>query len=160
MAEAGWNEFNVAMAGVGAALAGLIIVAMSVNLEPIIKAKTLPSRAAASIATLVLAVAAACLGLMPNQPIWILGLEVLIGAIVVWVIEGRAALLIVRAPDVPGYRIFKVAVGVLPLTLITLGAVLLVASVGSGFTFVALGSVLAVAGAVLFAWVALIEILR
>lgn len=35
---AGWTEFDVAMAGAGAALAGLIIVAISVNIEPMLQA--------------------------------------------------------------------------------------------------------------------------
>jgi hypothetical protein len=93
-AGAGWADFNVAMAGAWAALAGLIIVAISVNLEPLLQGKTLPSRAAASIATLVLAISAACLGLMPAQPVWLLGLEIVIGAVIVWAIEARTIFLI------------------------------------------------------------------
>jgi len=50
-----WTDFNVAMVGATAALAGLLIVAMSVNIGEIMKSVTLPPRAAASIAALVMA---------------------------------------------------------------------------------------------------------
>ena len=40
-ALAEWSEFNVAMAGASAALAGLVIVAASVNIDKIIRARTL-----------------------------------------------------------------------------------------------------------------------
>jgi hypothetical protein len=156
----GWTDFNVAMAGAGAALAGLIIVAISVNLDPIIAAKTLPSRAAASIATLVLAIAAACLGLMPDQPGWLLGLELVIGAAFVWVIEARSAFLISRDQSRADERLLKIGVGVAPLCVMTVGALMLLLGNTGGSYGIALGSVLAVAGAVLFSWIALIELRR
>ena len=45
-----WSEFNVAMVGATAALAGLVIVASSVNIAEIIKSATLTARLAAAIA--------------------------------------------------------------------------------------------------------------
>ena len=42
----GWTDFNVAMVGATAALAGLLIVAMSVNIAEIMKSPTLLARAA------------------------------------------------------------------------------------------------------------------
>jgi len=40
------------------------------------------------------------------------------------------------------------------------GAVLLIAWTGTGYVWVAAGAVLAIIGAVLFSWIALVEILR
>ena len=40
-----WSEFNVAMAGATAALAGLVIVAASVNIGEIVKSRTLTALA-------------------------------------------------------------------------------------------------------------------
>jgi hypothetical protein len=148
------------MAGAGAALAGLIIVAISVNLEPILAAKTLPSRAAASIATLVLAIAAACLGLMPDQPVWLLGPELVVGAGFVWVIEARSAFLMSRDQSHLGDRLLKISVGIVPLCCLTVGALLLLLGHAGGSYGVAIGSILAVVGAVLFSWIALIELRR
>jgi hypothetical protein len=159
-AGASWADFNVAMAGAGAALAGLIIVAISVNLEPLLQGKTLPSRAAASIATLVLAISAACLGLMPGQPVWLLGLELMIGALIVRVIEARTIFLIAHDGASTGERLLKVGVGALPLAVISAGALLLLLGDSDGTYAVAIGSLLAIVGAVLFSWIALIELRR
>ncbi|PPG40457.1 hypothetical protein [Pseudoclavibacter sp. RFBA6] len=49
-----WGSFFVATVGAGAALAGLIMVPMSVNVATIIKITTMPSRAGATIASLLL----------------------------------------------------------------------------------------------------------
>ena len=92
----GWTEFNLAIAGAGAALAGLIIVAMSVNIREILQTATIPARAAASIGALMLGVTASCLALIPRQPLWALGLEILVGTAVATWLELTAARAIVR----------------------------------------------------------------
>ena len=61
-----WSEFNVAMVGATAALAGLVIVASSVNIAEIIKSATLTARLAAAIASLVLAIVVTGMGLVPD----------------------------------------------------------------------------------------------
>ena len=61
-----WSEFNVAMVGATAALAGLVIVASSVNIAEIIKSATLSARLAAAIASLVLAIVVTGMGLVPD----------------------------------------------------------------------------------------------
>ncbi|PZU28899.1 MAG: hypothetical protein DI577_09585, partial [Microbacterium sp.] len=60
-----WHEFNVAMLGATAALAGLVIVAASVNITVIIAAPALTSRLASAIAGLVLAIVVCAVGLIP-----------------------------------------------------------------------------------------------
>ena len=45
-----WADFFVAAAGASAALVGLVIVALSVNLDRIISEQQLPSRGGATIA--------------------------------------------------------------------------------------------------------------
>ena len=62
-----WSEFNVAVAGAGAALGGLLIVALSVNIKTIAESRGLAARAAASIAALILGVALCCAALIPGQ---------------------------------------------------------------------------------------------
>jgi hypothetical protein len=157
----GWSDFNVAVAGAGAALAGLLIVAMSVNIVEILKTVTLPVRAGSSIGALVLAVAASCLALIPGQPVWLLGMAVLAGAAVVWLIEVFAARAILREEGQrPAFRAIKILIGSLPPAAFTVGAVLLVAGAGGGYVWVAAGSVLSIISAVMFSWIALVEILR
>ena len=156
-----WTDFNLAIAGAGAALAGLLIVAMSVNIAEILKTATLPARAGASIGSLTLGLAASCLGLIPGQPTWLLGLEILAGVALLWLLEVFAVRAILREEGQnAANRVMKTVVGILPPVAFTAGAVLLVAGVDTGYVWVGVGSVLAIVGAVLFSWIALVEILR
>ena len=165
----GWTDFNVAMVGATAALAGLLIVAMSVNIGEIMKTDTLPSRAAAAIATLVVAIVATALGLVPGQPHWLYGVEVLAATLLACALEANAIRKILREPGTGGgTRFAKSVVGLLPLAGFAIGSVLLIvggagaglALVGAGLGFIAAGSVLAVATAILYAWIVLVEVLR
>jgi len=63
-----WSEFSVAMVGAAAALAGLVIVAASVNIAKIIAfgGGSLIARLASGIASLVLALVASGLALIPG----------------------------------------------------------------------------------------------
>lgn len=164
MSEAldGWSEFNVAMVGATAALAGLLIVAMSVNIGEIMKSSTLPPRAAASIATLVLAIVAGAFGLMPGQGDVAYGIEVIVGAAIASVFQVHAMRVIARDdPSSRFDRIGKSIAGMLPIAGFLLGGALIVAgSAPAGLIAVAVGSVLAVVVAILMAWVVLVEVLR
>jgi len=164
MSEAldGWTDFNVAMVGATAALAGLLIVAMSVNIATIMTSATLPPRAAASIASLVLALVAGAFGLVPGQPAVAYGVEVLVATLIAGVFQWHAIRVIVRKDPVStGDRVAKSAAGVLPVGAFLVGAVLMLAgSPGAGLVAVGVGAVLAVIAAILMAWVVLVEVLR
>ena len=166
----GWTDFNVAMVGATAALAGLLIVAMSVNIEKIMMSTTLPPRAAASIATLVLALVAGAFGLVPAQPEIAYGVEVLVAALGAAVFQVHAVRVIAgehrgqvhdRFAATFGGRFAKALVGMLPIAAFLVGAVLILAgSAEAGLVAIAIGSVLAVITAILIAWVVLVEVLR
>ncbi|MDQ0736996.1 hypothetical protein [Arthrobacter agilis] len=164
MAEslAAWSDFNVAMVGATAALAGLLIVAMSVNISAILDSTALPARAAAAIGTLTLAIVVGAIGLAPAQPAWAHGLEVLAAFLVVLGLELHAIRLIVAEPDRPaGERGVKLVAGVLPLVPFAAGAALLLGGVPvAGLAWLAVGCVLAIVGGIMFSWVALVEVLR
>lgn len=157
-----WSEFNVAMAGATAALAGLLIVAMSVNVREVLEGATLPARAAAAIATLVLALTVCCLGLIPEQSLPALGLEVLATTAVGWAFQVHAIRMIfLRDPHMqPRTRVPKAAIGAIPLIAYTVGGALLLAETTAGLVLIAAGGILAVIAAVTFAWVVLVEVLR
>ncbi|GAA1821857.1 hypothetical protein [Agromyces salentinus] len=166
MAEAldQWSEFNVAMLGATAALAGLLIVAMSVNIEAIMKSGTLPARAAASIATLVLAIATTALALAPGQPGWAFGLEVLAASIVVVGFAIHAARTISQDEVHRGTareRFAKSAAALLaPFVYLAGGILLLAGATTAGLWLLAVGAIAAIATSILLAWVVLIEVLR
>lgn len=156
-----WKDFGVAMAGVSGALAGLLIVAMSVNIEVVIASKSLPARAGASIATLVLTAIAACLLLVPGVSGQVYGVAVLVGTAIVWLFEANAIRRVVSSasPGAPS-RSGVIASGLLPLVAFTIGGVLLAAGLAAGMVGVLVGCILAIASGVLISWVALVEVRR
>ncbi|THG31372.1 hypothetical protein E6C70_13880 [Glaciibacter flavus] len=157
----GWSDFNVATAGATAALAGLIIVAMSVNIKEAIQAETIPSRVAAAIAGLVLALVASLAALAPAQPVWALGLELLVPTLAAGTLQWRASgHIMAETTAPPGWRLPKVALGWLPIAAYLVASVTLMAGAPWGYGFAAAGGILAIISSVLLAWVVLVEILR
>jgi len=71
LAEA-WKDFFGTAAGASATLVGLVIVAISVNLQRIIQQPQLPSRGGATVAALVLILVTSMAELIPQSgPYWI-----------------------------------------------------------------------------------------
>lgn len=156
----GWSEFNVAIAGAAAALAGLIIVALSVNIGKVIESPTLTSRAAASISSLIVAVLATAIGLIPGQPVWAIGAELVVPVAAAAVMEAVAIRRIATAPGWVRARVGKVATGLVPVLAFAVGTVMLLLGAPSGFAAIAVGCLTAIVSSVIYAWVALVEVLR
>ncbi len=162
-AFAEWSEFNVAIAGAGAALGGLLIVALSVNIRQIAESRGLAARAGASVAALILGVVLACLALIPDQALWGFGVQVLAGAAVGGVLAGLAARAIRKDDSRDAFHKYDaqhIAAFTIPLVLFAVGGVLLACSLPAGLVVVAAGTIVALIGAALFSWIALVEILR
>ncbi|WP_417510412.1 hypothetical protein, partial [Microbacterium sp.] len=123
-ALAEWSEFNVAMAGASAALAGLVIVAASVNIDKIIHAGTLTARLGAAIASLVLALVASGAALIPRLDLLGYVIVVLACTLVAGAFQVHAMRVIMRdrAPEQRG-RAAKSALGYLPIAAYLPGAV-------------------------------------
>lgn len=155
-----WTDFFVAMAGAGSALAGLIIVAMSVNIQKIIELQGVSDRGGATVGLLILVVVTAAVSLIPDQPLLALGLEILVfglGALVLIVIAARA-----MYADVERRRqnLRKISVFFLQVLPFLIGAVLLMTGNEVGLYWVAAGTVFVFIGSTANAWVLLVEILR
>lgn len=158
---AGWGEFYVAIGGAGAALAGLVMVGISINLDQILAQRALPARAAAAIGSLILVVMVAGVGLIPGQPAWILGLEILAGTLVASAQHGIAIARMASEAKNPGPTLAGRSVLAAPqLVPLIIGSILLITSTTSGLYWVAAGMLLLIIGSVLAAWVLLIEIRR
>ena len=157
MAE--WHEMFVAAAGAAAALAGLVFVAVSINVERILSFHGLPERALQTILLLLAAVVVSLISLIP-QSIEALAVELLvvgIGLCAGVFIVTRAAF---DTGGNPRWLISRVGV-LLPGSVPYLVAgVSLLAGTGGGLAWVALGLVGGMVGAVSNAWVLLVEILR
>jgi hypothetical protein len=157
-----WSDLFVATAGAAAALAGLIIVAMSVNVKTILAIPGMTSRAASTIAGLTLIVVVSCAGLFPLQPTWVLGVEIAVASAVVLVVSVHSLVRIFRdrRDRSPVEVIGKGLLIAVPVALTLAGGLLLCASELGGLYVVGASMLLIVSAAVTNAWVLLIEILR
>ncbi|MGX5680155.1 hypothetical protein [Schumannella luteola] len=155
---ADWSDLFVAAAGASAALAGLIIVAMSVNIEVIVRYPTLPSRAGSTIAVLVLSTIASLLGLIPELPSQYLGAAIILFSLVCLVFAIGSTVGLVRTSPLSG--ILKGAVLIVPVLGFVIGGAILVAGVLAGLYVVVAGMLLGFVGTVLNAWVLLVEVRR
>jgi hypothetical protein len=156
-----WTDFNVAMAGATAALAGLVIVAASVNIAEIVKARSLTSRLGAAIASLVLAILGSGSGLIPSIPPSVYGVVVIVcaaGASVFAVAATRQ----VYANNHPENRAKagKAVVAFFAPVLYAAGGIALVSGLGFGLVMLAVGAFSAIVTALLVSWIVLVEVLR
>src|ERR1700733_14805165 len=81
-----WTTFFSAEAGASAALTGLLFVAVSINLSQIISTSLLTARAAKALLTLAGVLLTATLCLVPAQPSLLLGSELALTGLILWVI--------------------------------------------------------------------------
>ena len=156
-----WKDFNVAMAGAPGALAGLAIVAASVNIGDIVKDNSLTARLASGVVTLVLALIASAVGLVPGLSLAGYGIAVLAATLVAagfHVVASRQIFL--NKDPMNRLRPVKAAVGFVPLMSYLAGAMLLLTDNTSGLTYLAIASILAIISALLVSWVVLVEVLR
>ncbi|GAA1533485.1 hypothetical protein HD600_001885 [Microbacterium ginsengiterrae] len=156
-----WSDFNVAMAGASAALAGLVIVAASVNIDKIIRAGTLTARLGAAIAALVLALVASALGLVPRLDLTWYGIILLVCAVAAGMFAVHAMRVLIRDND-PEQRArgAKAVLGFLPVAGYLAAGVALIAGSPVGLVLTAVGCLLAVVAAIVMSWVVLVEVLR
>ena len=73
-----WSTFFAAQVGAGAALTGLVFVALSINLKQILSFPGLPSRSAEAIILLMQPVIVGALVLIPEQRLVAVGIEILV----------------------------------------------------------------------------------
>jgi len=154
-----WTDLFVAVAGASAALAGLLFVAVSINLERIVGEEGLTERALEAVLMLVGVLVMAIIGLIPGQSRGVLGAELFVTA-------GALAFAVLRPIRVvpengPRYYVasrwaLRLA-GTVPLII---GAGSVMNGDGGGLYWVVAGMVFAILAAVANAWVLLVEILR
>ena len=159
---AAWEPFFSAMIAAAAALTGLLFVAVSINLDRILKGgKFLPARAAETLATLLLVVAISALTLVP-QGTRLVGLEILIIVVPMLVVTVRNQLAQRRRnPNDPLlWTISRMASTGLAAIPCTIAGLSLAVGWGGGLYWLAPTALLGIVGAVYNAWVLLVEIVR
>jgi hypothetical protein len=160
---AAWAPAFTAIAGSSAALTGLLFVAISINLGPIIKGPALVPRAVEVLVLLTAVLVMSTLLLMPAMAAGGVGVEVLsitlLAEVFVTVIQVRS---IGRLPSTVGPRNFALRVfgGQVGLILLLIGGVSLLAQSGGGLYWVVPGMAFAMVSAIIGAWILLVEIVR
>lgn len=155
-----WHDFFLGTIGASAALTGLLFVAISINLEQILKFPQLPGRAAGTLGILVSSLVVSGFGLAPGQTNRALGIEIAAaGAIVavqaLWVTHGK------ETPNEPrAWVVEHLATLLLPSIALIAGGVSLAAGKGGGLYWVLAGILFAFVSASINGWVLLVEIKR
>ena len=157
-----WANFFVAEVGAAAALSGLIIVAISINLRRILSFPQLPGRAAEMLILLVGALTACSFALMPGQPLKVLGGEILGAGLLM-----TGAPLVIQARQLPVMKtqpltwwIWRSLIGVCAGLPVLIGGCVLISGASAGLYGLAAGVLVTFAATVWNAWVLLVEILR
>ena len=158
-----WHDLFVAVAGASAALAGLLFVAVSINVDRIVKYEGLPERGIEALAMLLAPLVVSIAGLLPGQSHVALGIELLLTS-------GALTLLLISVPvtsDFPdeveapaNYRLGRELIRSTGTVLLLIGAVAELVGVIGGLYWIAAAIVALILGAVVNAWVLLVEILR
>jgi modulator of FtsH protease len=164
MGETGWADFFVATMGAAAALTGLVIVAISINLKQILRFKQLPGRAAEALCILAGAMSAAGIALIPHQKLTAFGFEIVcVGAAVCFASiynQIKAYLILRKLKQMQtSWWLARIPVGFTGMPLL-IGGALMVAGADAGAYWIAAGVLISLVVGVQVTWVLLVEILR
>ena len=159
---AGWENFLMAEVGASAALTGLILVGLSLNLNKILEHPALPGRAFQALFVLLSVVIVTTLMLLPNLTLTAIGIELLVAGLALWI-----AMIVL---DVDTYRkterqyrgsqLHSTVFGQLAMLSYVVGGVWVLSSGAGGLYWLAPAVLLSFVKAMLDAWVLLIEINR
>jgi hypothetical protein len=157
-----WVEFGVALAGAAAVLAGLVFVAVSINLEKVLEVRGLPGRAGESIVMFGGVLILSFSLLMPGQSRVAVGVELLVGGGLL-----AALLLLIALPGLNrpttqplSWRITRIVVVLAVSVPVIVAGVSMLVKWGGGLYWLAAAFALALAAGIANAWVLLVEVVR
>jgi modulator of FtsH protease len=148
------------MAGATAALAGLLFVAISINLGEILKSRALPARAASALATLIIALVASTFALVPGQSRTVLGTELLVVCGLAGLVMLGLRATVDRSDQTTLQYLGEFATTGLAVLPFAIAGASLLAGRGGGLYWTVPGLVGVFFAAAINAWVLLVEIMR
>jgi hypothetical protein len=159
-----WIGFGTAVATAAAALAGLLFVAVSINLKKILKFKSLPSRAAQTLILFATPLVSALLVIVPGQARIALGVELLATGLVIGGVQVKLDLgaARIRGPEDTVWRrmIGRVFPAVLSCACLAAAGATLIVAEGGGLYWLVPSVLAALIFGLINVWVLLVEILR
>jgi len=160
---AGWADFFVAEVGASAALAGFVIVAISINLNQIIAYPTLPGRAAETLVAPMGVLVVSSYMLVPGQPLAALVTELFVTGGVMWLMPVIIQFRTYRAGDKEAPRrslVVRCILSLLSSVPILIAAALMLKGDPNAIAWMMPGIIVSLVATVINAWVLLVEIVR
>jgi modulator of FtsH protease len=159
---AGWDNFFVASAGAAAALAGLLFVALSINLARILAIPGLASRAGETFVPLTVVLVISLEALVPGLWIRFFAVELLVVGTIAWLF---ATIMEQRAYRAHHYRkaqhlLLRIGINQPATLFIPISGLSVILGAPGGFYWLVPAVLLSLVGAMLNAWILLVEILR
>ncbi len=158
----GWENFFIAEVGASAALLGLIFVGVSINLTRILSIPGLPNRAFLALIILLTILVISSLLLVPAQTVTLIGIEILVVGLIIWIIATSLDVNILRTrqrqyrlPYMANFALTQFAL----LPYIIAGIIMLTRG-AAGLYWLVPAIVISFIKAILDAWVLLVEINR
>ncbi len=151
-----WHDFYLMVGGAAAVLTGLIFVAVSLHLRPVLRDSWHRGRAGSSLLALMSAVLIAGAVLIPAQPLPALGIEVALIALLspAYTVRGLR-----HAPSSRRQmRSIELSVGLIGAVLAVLAGISLVAGVGGGLWLLLPGAAIALGSSVWNAWRLMVDV--
>ncbi|MBD2701524.1 hypothetical protein IC229_12810 [Spirosoma sp. BT702] len=157
-----WSDFFVATAGASAALVGFIFVSVSISLKQILSYPNLPGKTLESLLLPINVLLISCCGLVPDQPLWILGSELLILGLITSMIALRVSWRLLTKTPVRYKRSYRFSLLVTQLIILPswLAGILIITNGLTAVYWVVPTILLSFIKAIYDAWILIIEINR
>jgi hypothetical protein len=157
-----WSTYFSTLAESAATLAGLLFVAVSINLSRVVAISGLPERALASITALVTIVVISVFGLLPQPPL-AFGIELVVVGIVAFAGATRLRRDIIRSESLkymPIHRLLRESLVSLITLPVVVAGVLETLGVPGALFWIVPPAIATILISILNAWVILVEIVR
>jgi hypothetical protein len=157
-----WIGFGTAVATAAAALAGLLFIAVSINLKQILEIKSLPSRAAQTLILFATPLISALLVVVPGQARVALGVELLAAGLFIGGVQVWLNLHAERGEEETAWHrlVGRVVPTMLSCTCLAVAGATLIAAAGGGLYWLVPSVLAALIFGLINVWVLLVEILR
>ena len=159
---AGWADFFVAEVGASAALAGFVIVAISINLARIISYPWLPGRAAETLVAPTGVLVVSSYMLVPGQQLAALVTELFVTGGVMWLMPTIIQIRTWRAEAAVPRRslVVRCTLSLFSSVPILIAAALMLMGDPNAIAWMVPGIIVSLVATVINAWVLLVEIVR